>query len=127
MKRIQKPTERACHQQGNALSPSETNRLGNQFAHYHVEGAQEYKSAGERDSVSNERGMRSRSSRPDRLECFGERRFPKSTDGQARQSDSKLDAGDDAVQIAKQNFHNPRPRVTLGYELAHARQPDGHE
>ena len=120
MKSIQEPLKRHSDQQGDAFGAGEAYRLGNQFADDDVQGAQERKRAGQRGGVGNQRSAGSRSARPDGLKCFRKRCFAERTDRQARQGDPKLHAGDYAVQVRQQNFHNARTDVAFGNQLSHA-------
>jgi hypothetical protein len=55
------------------------------------------------------------------LDYAGQRHFAQSADGEARQRDADLHAGNDAVQIAEQMLHDFCLGVSAGDQLADAR------
>ena len=89
VKSVQEPTERHGHQQCHALGTGQTERFGNQFPDYNVQGTQEGESAGQRDGMGEKRGVRCQATGPNGLKYFRKCGFAKRADRQAGKGDAR--------------------------------------
>src|SRR5438477_4277489 len=120
--RIQKPVKRPGDQESNAFRTSETDSLRNQFTNDNVQNREQDKRGSESQSVSQDGGTSSLDTRPKRSKEICESGFAEGAKSEAGESDAKLDAGNDAMQVGDEARDDFCARIAFGNKLTNARQ-----
>jgi len=114
---VKEPCKRARNHEGDAFSASQADRLRNQFP----------KTTWMALRIAKERASAVAWARMSCACCHlpvgdfgivGQSRLAQGPDGQARQRDAHLDAGNDAVEIREELFNDLCLRTSLGHQLA---------
>src|SRR5580658_4669654 len=124
-KRVEKPVKRPRDQQRHAFGARQAEALGNQLAEDDLQNSEETEDDDERYTMLDDRSPGAGYVFDEGPDNRGQGDFAEIAQRKAGDGDPDLHAGNDAAEIADQQFNNLGAGVALFDQLANARKPDG--